>query len=128
MTKEYAVSIRAAKVKTSEAGVLRGCLELLAAERIWSMPINTGAIKFGGRFVRFSRAGAADILCTPWLGYGLLSERVMRPAWIETKSDTGKQSPAQKEFQAEVEKCGHLYLLVRSSDELKDCLIRHGAM
>lgn len=121
----------------AESGVLRACLDLLAAERIWHCRMNTGAVKDGGRFFRFGRKGMADILVSPKLcthlsddGYadaGLnkcCTGAVKLPAfiWIECKSDKGKQTDAQKEFQKEVEAQGHTYLLIRDVSELQEWL------
>ena len=41
--------------------------------------------------------------------------------FIEVKTDKGKQTDYQKDFQLKVEKQGHLYVVVRSVD---DCLKR----
>lgn len=39
--------------------------------------------------------------------------------FVEVKTETGKQSKEQKEFQKKVEKLGFKYLLVRSLEEFK---------
>src|SRR5215471_656856 len=100
------------KPKTPESGVLRACLDLLAAEKIWHMRMNVGAVKNGHRFVRFGRPGTADILAAPSTPVscccgldciGPLPEFL----WVETKSDSGEQSQSQQEFQRDVERFGH---------------------
>jgi|SRR5215471_374475 len=126
------------KPKTPESGVLRACLDLLAAEKIWHMRMNVGAVKNGHRFVRFGRPGTADILATPRTAqlFGPVESGLGQPVkvefvnhlWIETKSDIGKQSSAQKNFQHEVCKAGHQYLLVRKPEDLVLWLKEHGAM
>ena len=54
--------------------------------------------------------GAADLLLlVPRQGYGCLC--------IEMKTQKGKQQETQKIWQAEAEKCGNKYILVRSFEE-----------
>lgn len=123
------------KLKTPESGVLNACLGLLAAERIWHMRMNTT----GTRVMRYQKKngesrtgvirgltpGTADILATPSC---VMLNGNPEVAWIECKSDSGKQSPEQIEFEKEVRKAGHLYVVVRSSDELKNWLTQRGMM
>lgn len=40
-----------------------------------------------------------------------------KTAYVEAKSPTGKQSPPQKEFEAEVQEAGGSYLVVHSLEE-----------
>lgn len=55
-------------------------------------------------------AGAADmLLLTPRGNYGALC--------IEFKTETGRQSPKQKEWQEAAEKAGNKYVIVRSEEE-----------
>jgi hypothetical protein len=117
------------RINVPESGVLRACLDLLAAERIWHRRWNSGAIRNAkGRPVFFGRKGDADILA--------LFQRLQRydcgmchgdmvVLWIEAKSDTGAQRPEQEEFQRQVEEAGHYYLVVRSSDDLLRWLKEH---
>jgi hypothetical protein len=120
--------------KVPESGVLRACLDLLAAERIWHLRMNTGAMKIGKRFTRFGRPGTADILATPkvesadWCGLLIVRIKAPHPLWIECKSDSGKQTEDQQFFQAEVEAQGHAYLLVRDVDTLRDWLKERGVV
>jgi hypothetical protein len=109
---------------TPEACALSACLDLLAAERVWSIRLNTGSFAFGeGRERRFFRAGVAgmaDILAAPVIdGKATL-------LWIEVKSATGRQRPAQQQFQREVEASGQFYLLARGSDDVLAWLRTHG--
>ena len=112
--------------KVPESGVLRACIGLLAAERIWHRRWNSGAmIDSTGRPVRFGVKGDADILAS------FRCVRLNGPPeflWIECKSDKGKQSPEQVEFQKEVTAAGHNYLIVRDAYQLRDWLIDHGAI
>jgi hypothetical protein len=56
------------------------------------------------------RAGVADlILLTPRGGCGALC--------IEIKTETGRQSPEQKEWQKQAENAGNKYVVCRSVDE-----------
>jgi len=71
---------------------------------------NTGVSR---RHIRFGRNGAADIT-------GIL--RGGRRLEIETKTATGKQSDAQVEFQAEIERMGGLYILARSVEDVATAL------
>lgn len=112
----------------SEAQTQRAILDYLAAQRILHCRMNTGAMKaeHNGktRFLRFGRKGMADILAFPKGGCLCLNcnswqRRHSMPLWIEVKSATGRQSPEQKAFQAEVEADGHSYLLVRDVDDLR---------
>lgn len=131
-----------AKQKVAESGVLRACLDLLAAEKVWHLRMNTGAMKAGKRFTRFGRPGTADILASPTgparsrrrhsngtgpvFSIGGITPTVPKILWIECKSDSGCQSEQQKEFQKEALKAGHHYLLVRDVDTLRDWLKAHG--
>lgn len=112
------------KVKTPESGVLRACLDLLAAHNIWWMRINVGAVKIGNRFIRFAESGTADILAT----FQDDIEPLIHLLWIECKSDSGRQSEAQKAFQRRVQDVGHNYLIVREPEQLITWLKEHGAI
>jgi hypothetical protein len=126
------------KQRVPESGVLRACLDLLAAERIFHVRMNVGAVKDGKRFFRFGRKGMADILAIPrlWVTNQIVDGTlhithhrfvpVALPLWIEAKASDGQQRPEQAEFQREVEEQGHSYLLVRSSDDLLEWLKAHG--
>ncbi len=39
--------------------------------------------------------------------------------FIELKTETGKQSDEQKDFEAKVERLGHVYLVIRSFEQFK---------
>jgi hypothetical protein len=107
-------------MKTPESGVLRACMDLLAAERIWFERRNTRTMWEGKRPIFFGMPGTADIMATPVINVGECGDGYLAPTvlWIECKSDTGKQSDDQKAFQAQVEAAGHSYLLAHSSDDL----------
>lgn len=106
--------------KVAESGVLKACLDLLAAEKVWHRRWNTGAIKTGTRFFRFGQKGDADIVSAPHVG------GIPVLLWIECKSTDGDQTEEQMEFQEEVEADGHHYLLVRDVDTLINWLKERG--
>jgi hypothetical protein len=87
---------------------LRAILDYLKLKRIFHLRLNTGATigEYHGkkRMFRFGSPGCPDILAVP-------DQSIM---WIEAKSSTGKQSELQKEWQKDVEKRGHTYILARS--------------
>lgn len=122
--------------KVQESGVLKACLDLLAAEDIWHLRMNTGAMKVGKRFTRFGRPGTADILAFPLVmlkcaateapSGSYYAHGIIEPLWIECKSSDGIQSDAQKEFEQEVKDNLHRYLLVRDVDTLRDFLKEKG--
>lgn len=134
------------RIPVPESGVLRACLDLLAAERVYHERRNTLPVwvKAGNgkyRPVKVAEPGTADIFATPKLipkvvlelGIEPTQRHVDRygnfqPLWCETKSDRGTQTPDQRAFQQRVEACGHVYLLCRDSDTLKAWLIENGAM
>lgn len=94
-----------------EAAVQRAILDLLAAEHVFAIRLNTGAFRNApGRliFMHSGGAGVADIVAFP-------RGRVL---WIEAKAPGGRQTPEQASFQQRVEQEGHAYLIARSSDEV----------
>lgn len=110
--------------QTPESSLLKACTDLLSAERIWHERRNTGALRDGKRFVRFSKPGTADIMATILIP----NTRVHHVLWLELKSATGRQRDKQKDFQLEVEDAKHTYLLIRDVDELRSWLREHGAI
>jgi len=68
-----------------------------------------GGIKTADRFFRTGRKGVQDITC-------LIKGRYVA---IEVKTETGRQSPEQKEIERLVNKQGGEYHIVRSFDELR---------
>ena len=139
---------------TPESSLLRAVTDLLTAERVWWMRCSTGAIVLPSpcgkkRVFKAGKAGMADLLvlraeyycpgcgmrpAKPLHGDGKRSSKsacCLRytiaahvPAWLELKSKTGRQSAAQKAFQAEVEAEGHTYLLVRDARGVAEWLKR----
>ncbi len=94
--------------------------------RVWRN--NTGKIADRtGRVVSFGLQGSADIIGIRkafFGGYGeigtwaALSVECGQFLAVEVKSDTGRQSEAQRKFQAMVEAFGGLYILARRVEDL----------
>ena len=104
--------------QTPESFVLTGCLNYLQARRIFHWRNNTGAVQIApGRFMRFGRKGASDIL-------GILPGG--RLLCVECKAQGGRLSPEQKQFLADVRELGALALVVRGWWELDEALREAG--
>lgn len=96
--------------------VLLARLNALADEHgrlCWCWRANTGMARMGNRVVRFGLPGQADIS-------GLL--RTGRRLEVEVKTRTGKQTPEQAAFQAQIFQYGGLYLLARDIDSTLDAV------
>lgn len=148
---------RPVRIKTPESGTLAACLQLLATYRIWherrnTLPVLVDNGRGGKRPIKVAEPGTADIFATPYistvkqgtermpdmapslmqavLGWikTMFHQRMPQPLWIECKSDSGTQRPAQKDFQQAVEAAGHSYLLVRDVNELVDWLKQRGVI
>ena len=97
-----------------EAGVQRSILDLLAADHIFAIRLNTGAFRNAqGRpvLMHSGGAGVADIVAFP-------RGRVL---WVEAKGPAGRQTAEQASFQQQVEREGHAYIVVHS---LADVLLQ----
>ena len=79
------------------------------------MPVTDGKNK--RRYIRFGDKGSPDFLVfeTLWLTNSI---KAVEAIAIEAKSDTGKQSADQIKWQADFEKLGGEYYIVRSLDEV----------
>lgn len=84
--------------------------------RVWRN--NSGVAFRGEQKVRFGIPGQGDLsgillLICPRTGrrYGIRLE-------IEVKSESGRQTPEQRAFQAMIERFGGLYILARSADDV----------
>lgn len=77
----------------------------------WYTRLNSGTVKTNwGSWVKLCEPGTADyiaILCTGQVYF------------IETKSNTGQQTPQQIEFQKSVEKWGAIYEVVRDVEQVR---------
>lgn len=85
---------------------------------------NSGAVLLKGkngrmRYLRFGKKGSPDFLV--WRA----ADGYCETLFVEVKMPrTGRQSPAQRKFQAMVEEIGGRYLIVRSLEEFKAALAR----
>lgn len=115
-----------------EAALMRLCRDWLDAEHIpyWRMQsgATVGTYKGKSRFIRFGERGMADLLIAP----NLPCDAPMDPwvcrelhrgyVWAELKSEDGRLSPAQQEFQAYVLGLGMQYAIIRSLEDLQAAL------
>ncbi len=106
------------RTKVLEKIVLTQVLQYLRLKKYLCYRMNTGAALFDSpssngkrRFVRFGEKGMADVLAFTKGGSVI---------WIECKGTYGKQSEHQKSFQKEVESFGHIYVLSRGLNDIKD--------
>jgi hypothetical protein len=119
----------------SEAQISRSILDYLAARHILAFRMQVGAFsseyKGKQRFMRVGTPGMADILAFKHRKTGFLATPaiigdyttdVIVPIWIEVKDFKGKQSEFQKSFQSQVEEHGHMYIVARSLDDVKEAL------
>lgn len=102
-----------------EADVLDACLEYLAVFRRWRCwRCNTGAAKFGNRFVRFNEPGHPDALAIiPPSG---------RLLCLEAKRPGGKLRESQALWLGLALQAGALALVVTSLDDLRAQLAAAG--
>jgi len=105
------------KIKFSEKDAQKSIIAWLTAKRMFFYRQNTGtfATEAGG-YYRFGTVGAPDIV--------LICAGIY--VGIECKSSSGRQSPAQKDFQERLEKVGGVYILARSMDEVQKRLKDEG--
>ena len=108
--------------QTPESALLRLVLDYLAAERIFAIRMNTGAVKTENRFFRFGVPGMADVLAfkQPEACDYPYSHQIV--IWLELKAGRGVQSELQRSFQIQVTDQGHRYAVIHSLEELKEAL------
>ena len=116
---------------TPEGRVLKACMTYLAACGIFCFRNNTGGTPLHDGSGRYrpapkSSVGSADIIAViprrMWVQDSNAHWWPPTALAIECKSARGKQSPAQRAFQAKWEAAGGLYVLARSVDELRNGL------
>lgn len=116
---------------TPEGAIQSSILEYLSIEKIWHCRMQSRTFQVPGKGGKLrpmfvGTVGMADILAIPKVqnGYvwGVLETIVL---WIECKAGKGRQSAAQKEFEDEVCKAGHYYLVAHSIDDVRDWLKSH---
>ena len=78
--------------------------------------MNTGKARMGGRFVTFGIPGQPDI-------FAIIQGRFVG---IEVKTETGRQSKDQKNWQRNCERAGGIYILARSVDDVRIVLEEAG--
>ena len=109
-----------------EQDTVTAILAFLRAHHIPVWRMNTGATKIGGRFIRFGSPGMADILgiwpkeLTRVTGAKPLLEPFGRFLAIEVKSATGRLTPQQLAFKAQVELAGGFWCMARSVNEVAE--------
>lgn len=103
------------KTKTPEAKVSTQVDRYLKKIKVINIRTNAGSwADDEGRMIMGAKAGTADKhLCLP---NGVFCA-------VETKSAVGKQSEAQAKYQARVESLGGLYVLARSSADVRSALV-----
>jgi hypothetical protein len=113
------------KLKFSEKDAQNSIVAWLTAKRMFFYRQNTGANvttykrvdgSSGRYFTKFGCPGSPDIV--------LICAGIY--VGIECKSSSGRQSPAQKDFQDRLEKVGGVYILARSIDDVQKRLKDEG--
>jgi len=120
------------KLKITESDIIRAVNDYLQIQRnqkkLMFIRNNSGAFpivdgKNKRRYIRFGDKGSPDFLV--WLPYDNEKEcgfipmhKWIRGIAIEAKSDIGKQSIDQIEWQADFEKLGGEYYIIRNIDYL----------
>lgn len=86
------------------------------AGRLLFLRVNSGMIPIDAarrRMVRMAPAGFPDLI--------IFGQR--RTVFVELKSDTGKQTPAQLEFERKAQAMGYQYVVIRSFIELEALIV-----
>lgn len=102
-----------------ESFVLYEILEAWGAHprlRLWRQ--NTGKAKIGERWIKFGLKGQGDAT-------GLVDPEGKRVE-LETKTEDGRQSEDQKNFQAMIERLGGTYVLARSLADFDAAMAKLG--
>jgi hypothetical protein len=104
------------KTKTPEAKVSAAVDRYLKKIKVINIRTNAGSwADEQGNMIMGAKAGTSDKTCC--IGGVFVA--------IETKSDKGKQSEAQARYQVRVEALGGLYILARSSADVRAALVQH---
>jgi hypothetical protein len=107
---EIAPSPKKRKHRKLEGKVQKACWTWLLQHQVFCWRNNTGSFAIeGGGYFKAGLIGSADII-------GLLPTG--RFLAVECKSQDGRQSESQKEFQEHIEQNKGLYILVRSVADL----------
>ena len=100
-----------------ESELLRLVMDWLSAQHIFSLRMNTGAIKVDARLVRFGVPGMADILA---FTQSPCSPHEIEVIWIELKAKSNRQSELQKSFQLQVQREGHRYVVAYCLEDVQE--------
>lgn len=95
---------------------VRLCLERMESDGciLWQSRLNSGKIEtVHGRWVQLCKQGTADFIAILPVKDGVMVY------FIETKSDTGRQSAPQLEFQKQVEAWGAIYEIVTDVKQVR---------
>lgn len=107
-----------------EGDLLAACLMLLNLHGVFCWRVNSGCAVIGDgkrrRFIRFTTINGLADIC------GVLPGG--RALFVETKSKSGRLSPAQREFLRRAGELGALAVCVRSVDELLGVLRAEGVV
>lgn len=94
---------------TVEGEVVKSLLEYLTAKGHTVWRNNSGAIRRRGRMVRFGKVGSPDLI-----GH----TRAGRAIYCEAKAPGGKRSAEQIAFAENAIRCGCIYAVAESVDDL----------
>lgn len=114
MSEHFNVPLMGIEEPMSEQQIQNEILRAFATRpdmRLWRA--NSGAARFGDRTVKFGVNGQADLT-------GILPGG--RRLEIEVKAEKGRQSTAQKNYQAMIERFGGVYVLARSVEDVRVAL------
>ena len=113
----------------TEADILRTITDYLQIgmnqHKWWYTRLNSGSFFVGsegsGRMIKGAGKGTADILV---IKHDACVQNIWhhRVLFLEVKSEKGKQSEAQREFEAQIKEQGASYFVVRSVDEVEKLL------
>lgn len=112
-------------------GVEKYLKTLMGYGKLWYSRLNAGT--FGSHHIKGAAPGTADLIVIQpgeVQMMHMVSREIHRAhpvvfvTFVECKATKGKQSPAQKEFEAMVNNLHCRYCIVRSVDELQEVLKR----
>ncbi len=112
------------RLNNSEGSLKKVVRDWLAIQRnqgklLW-FELNSGNFFVEGRMIRGCEKGTADFLILRWYEpQGAPNKGECQVIFVELKSQKGKQSKEQKEFELSCKKQGAQYHIVRSLEELE---------
>lgn len=94
-----------------ESTIQKGIINWLLYHKCFIWRNNTGSYETAaGHYVSYGLKGSPDII-------GMLPNG--RFLGVEVKTDTGKQTKEQKQFEERCKACGGIYIIARSIDDLE---------